>query len=116
MKRENSIKTIYIFFDIFIVFYRYIRTDEFNITGPVGNFFKPIPDSKVALVVGGIGLAPMINTAKIFKSQNIHVTLLYGGRCEEDILLRDMLNEICDEVIIATKDGSVGRKGKNQLY
>lgn len=85
--------------------------NEFLVTGPVGNYFKPIKDSKIALVAGGIGLAPMINATKVFKKHNIHVDLYYGGRSAEDILMLDTLKEICDEVYITTDDGSLGIKG-----
>ncbi len=60
---------------------------------------------------GGIGLAPMINAAKKIKEMGSKVTLYYGGRNKNDILMYDFLKTICDELIITTDDGTLGIKG-----
>lgn len=85
--------------------------NDFLVTGPIGNFFRLEKNAKIALMAGGIGLAPMINAAKKLKELGTHVTLYYGGRSKEDILMPEFLHEICDEVIITTDDGSLGIKG-----
>lgn len=85
--------------------------NDFLVTGPIGNYFSIEKEGSVALVAGGIGLAPMINAAKLFRKNNIKVTLYYGGRTSVDILMADKLKEITDELIITTDDGSLGIKG-----
>lgn len=85
--------------------------NHFLVTGPVGNFFKFEKDKKAALIAGGIGLAPMINAARYLKNIDSKVTLYYGGRSKNDILMYDFLKNICDELIITTDDGSMGIKG-----
>ncbi len=85
--------------------------NNFLVTGPIGNFFKFKQGSYVALVAGGIGLAPMINSAKKLKELGIKVILYYGGRSKTDILMYDYLSSICDELFITTDDGSLGIKG-----
>lgn len=85
--------------------------NNFLVTGPVGNFFKFEKGADVALIAGGIGLAPMINAAKKLKEMGSKVTLYYGGRSKSDILMYDFLQTICDELIITTDDGTLGIKG-----
>lgn len=82
-----------------------------NITGPLGNYFKLIKNKSVALVAGGIGIAPMIITAKRLREHGCRITLFYGGRNASDIIMRDTLINICDELVPVTEDGSLGIKG-----
>ncbi len=88
-----------------------VKGDVLSITGPVGNFFNYKKDEKVALVAGGIGLAPMINLMKPLREAGCNITLFYGGRSESDLLLRDKLTELSDEQVFSTDDGSFGHKG-----
>ena len=43
--------------------------NNFLVTGPIGNFFRFEKDTSVALIAGGIGLAPMINSARKLRGQ-----------------------------------------------
>lgn len=85
--------------------------DYLEVTGPLGNYFKLEKNTDVALVAGGIGIAPMVVTAKKLKELNCNVTLFYGGRSKQDIIIRDLLEKSCDKVVYATEDGSLGYKG-----
>lgn len=85
--------------------------NDFLVTGPIGNFFRFEKDAHVALIAGGIGLAPMINSAKKLREMGNKVTLYYGGRSKTDILMYDFLQTICDELFITTDDGSLGIQG-----
>lgn len=85
--------------------------NNFLVTGPIGNFFRFEKDKTVALIAGGIGLAPMINSAKKLKELGMKVIIYYGGRSKTDILMYDYLQSICDELFITTDDGSLGIKG-----
>lgn len=85
--------------------------NNFLVTGPVGNFFRFEKSANIALIAGGIGLAPMINAAKKLKEMGTKVTLYYGGRSKADILMYDFLKTICDELIITTDDGTLGING-----
>ncbi len=82
-----------------------------GVTGPLGNYFKLEKNASVALAAGGIGIAPMIMTAKKLRGQGCRVTLFYGGRSASDIIMRDTLENICDELVPVTEDGSLGIKG-----
>lgn len=84
---------------------------ELSFTGPLGNYFKLAKNSDVALVGGGVGIAPMVITAKRLKELGSKVTLFYGGRSKDDILMIDKLQNICDEFVPVTEDGTLGIKG-----
>ena len=85
--------------------------DELSLTGPLGNGFEMfnIPKLKnIALVGGGIGIAPMLYTAKRLKA-NSRLTAILGYR--DETFLTDEISAVTDELIIATESGRVGTKG-----
>ena len=84
---------------------------EIKFSEPLGNTFKLVENSNVALVAGGVGIAPLVWLAKELKEKNNEVTIYYGGRTTDDIVMVDELSEISDNLIITTDDGSVGIKG-----
>jgi dihydroorotate dehydrogenase electron transfer subunit len=83
---------------------------ELTLTGPLGNGF-PLETlaGKIALVGGGIGLAPLLLTARELREQGCKVTSLVGFR--DTPFLLDELRQSCDSVEIATESGRVGVKG-----
>lgn len=82
--------------------------DTIEILGPLGNGFK-IEGEKVAVVGGGIGIAPLLYLCKKLKSVNKHVEVFLGYRTKP--YLTEEFEKIADKVSIATEDGSVGHKG-----
>ena len=76
----------------------------------LGNGFTIYPDKIPLLVGGGIGIAPLIGLAKKFNSMGIRPTLVYGARSVDDLVLLDVLEELCD-VYLCTDDGSKGFHG-----
>jgi dihydroorotate dehydrogenase electron transfer subunit len=92
-------------------------TDEFSkfevgetvqVVGPLGNGFEL--HKKTALIIaGGIGVPPMVETAKALNSLGVKVYVTAGYRNNE-IFLKEDISKYA-ELIIATEDGSVGTKG-----
>lgn len=82
--------------------------DTIEILGPLGNGFK-IEGEKVAVVGGGIGIAPLLYLCKKLKSKNKYVEVFLGYRTKP--YLTEEFEKITDKVHIATEDGSVGHKG-----
>lgn len=76
----------------------------------LGNGFTVKKDIHPLLIGGGIGIAPLVALAKAFNNIGIVPTLVYGARSKNDIVLVDMLKELCD-LHICTDDGSLGFKG-----
>ena len=84
--------------------------DMIDMIAPLGNGFsvQSAPsDQRVIVVGGGIGVPPMLETAKNCKN----VTAVLGFRSYGNIILEKEFRTVCDDVIICTDDGSVGEKG-----
>ncbi len=86
--------------------------DELLVLGPLGRGFS-LPSETgggVALVAGGVGVAPLVFLAQRLADKGIKPVFLYGARTGDDLPLRDQIGGICD-LTITTEDGSVGEKG-----
>ncbi len=68
-------------------------------------------DGKVIMVGGGIGIAPIHPIAKKLKEMGNHVISIIGARTTDLLIMEDKLKEASTELIIATDDGSRGKKG-----
>ncbi len=84
-------------------------TIEFS--NPLGNSFTMNENKRVALVAGGIGIAPVYWLAKTLKDRGCVVDLYYGGRTVDDVVLLEELKENTDHLIVTTDDGSAGIRG-----
>ena len=75
--------------------------------GPLGNGFplKKAEGKKVFLIGGGIGIPPMLETAK---ELNADKTAVLGYR--DELFLKDEFEKYAD-VYVATEDGSAGTRG-----
>ena len=82
--------------------------ETLDILGPLGNGFPMdvIKGKRVFMMGGGIGVPPMVQTAKEAKAE---VTVIAGYRNSE-IFLKEELEQN-GTLVIATEDGSVGTKG-----
>ena len=86
-----------------------------DILGPLGNgFLFKNSFRRIFIVAGGIGVAPMLFFALHLRSKGFDLcrcTLFIGGRGQKDILCADTFADMGAEVLIATEDGSHGKKG-----
>ena len=71
--------------------------NEIEVQGPYGNGFPEV-EGKIALVGGGIGVAPLYYTAKQLRAQGKTVDLYLGFA--EQALLEDSYRAVCDRLII----------------
>lgn len=81
--------------------------DTIDILGPLGNGF-PLEEAKgkrVMLMGGGIGIPPMLETAKAIQGEKIIVS---GYR--DELFLTEELNA-AGQLYLAAEDGSAGTKG-----
>lgn len=82
---------------------------ELDILGPLGHGFNVSDtDKNVVLVGGGIGVPPMLETAKAFGENAIAIT---GFRNKDAVILQDDFKKVCKETYLATDDGSAGHHG-----
>lgn len=84
--------------------------DVLDILGPLGNGFPIVSNQNVVLVGGGIGVPPLVETAKKLKKAGCNVSIVIGARNKSLIIYDDKLEKY-GKVYIATDDGSKGFKG-----
>ncbi len=87
--------------------------EQLNIMGPLGNGFTlPPANSKVLVVAGGIGIAPLYFLLQKL-SENGSVADVFLGASSAGHLLRIKdINELGHSVQVATDDGSSGYHGR----
>lgn len=80
--------------------------DTLELLGPLGNGFNLGIQGKIALISGGIGIAPMIYMAKELEGD---IDFYCGFRNE--VYYTDTIKEEVDNLFISTENGSLGHKG-----
>ncbi len=96
---------------------RFSEGTPIPVLGPLGVPFPlddVTPADRVALVAGGIGLAPLLLLSRVLSARGVSADLYYGGRNETDILKRSDFERFLGphRCRYATDDGSLGRKGR----
>jgi ferredoxin--NADP+ reductase len=83
-----------------------------DVVGPLGN---PSHVEKLGgtfvMVGGGFGIAAGYPVARAYKEAGNRVIAVLGAKTRGLLICEDMLKAICDEVYVATNDGSYGRQG-----
>lgn len=82
-----------------------------DLCGPLG---KPTTLDKVGTVIcvgGGTGIAAMHHIAKGHHRAGNKVIAIIGARSRDLLLFEKQLGVFCEEVLVATDDGSYGHKG-----
>jgi len=91
--------------------YDYQIGDTVNMLLPLGNCFsKAKAGEKVALVGGGVGVAPMLYYGIQLLKQGITPHFVLGARSSKDLVTLDHFKEV-GEVYVTTEDASLGEKG-----
>jgi ferredoxin--NADP+ reductase len=85
--------------------------DILDICGPLGQPTHIEKVGRIVLVGGGFGIAPLFPIAKALKSAGNEVIAIMGARSRDLLIYETEMQEICDEVLISTDDGSKGIKG-----
>lgn len=86
--------------------------DRLNLIFPLGNHFS-LPkkqNSRLLLVGGGCGVAPLLFLAQSLFNNNHEIDILTGARSKAFLLETDLLSQY-GTVHITTEDGSLGEKG-----
>lgn len=82
------------------LFTRLQRGDEIEMTGPHGNGFPAELSGKIAMVGGGVGIAPLYMAAKHYRQQTeVSGIDLYLGFSGEE-LLHDDYQAVCDKLTV----------------
>jgi dihydroorotate dehydrogenase electron transfer subunit len=86
--------------------------DRISLFGPLGNGFDiPALGENVALVAGGVGLAPLLLPAQRLIADGALVHLYYGARTSAALVDAELFAELGASVSFATDDGSRGHHG-----
>lgn len=87
--------------------------DTVDTMGPQGNGFdlSVVTEGQTALLIGGgIGVPPLVETAKQLHAKGVQVTAVIGFATKEAVILEEALRPYAD-VYVTTDDGSYGIKG-----
>lgn len=82
--------------------------DKIGISGPYGKGFNLKEKSKIILVGGGCGSAPLRFLAEEAKKKKCKIEFIAGASTSKDVLYKKALPGSC---MITTDDGSEGHKG-----
>jgi dihydroorotate dehydrogenase electron transfer subunit len=86
-----------------------------TVLGPLGRGFAPPSDPRAVpvLVSGGVGIAPFpLLVRELERGGRPAPILFYGGRSRSDLPLVEWFGPPCQEVHVATEDGSLGATGR----
>ena len=88
--------------------------DLIGVRGPFGNGFT-LAQGNVLIVGGGTGIACLLPLTEALLQGPSRITLLLGGKTEEEILFKERLRTLSStgrmRILFATEDGSLGFKG-----
>ena len=91
-----------------------------DMLGPLGRSFVwrrkgAAPPSRLMLVGGGVGVAPLLFLAQTVRracpAAPPEILFFYGARTVEQFVMLDRIEPLVDELVLATEDGSRGEKG-----
>lgn len=85
--------------------------DMIDLLGPLGHGFEIGPKSRnLLLIAGGIGIAPLVALAEKGIAKGFGITLLLGAPTQSQLYPAPLLPPEV-KLVVATEDGSAGRRG-----
>lgn len=82
-----------------------------HILGPLGHPTEVKNYGTVVCIGGGVGIAEILPVSKALKSAGNNVIGILGARSKDLLILEQEMKEFCNELFVATDDGSYGTKG-----
>ena len=86
-------------------------TELAEVVGPLGNSSDIRDYGHVCVIGGGVGIAPLLPTARALSAAGNTVTSILGAASSEQLILLEEFEELSDDLILMTDDGSAGEKG-----
>lgn len=82
-----------------------------DFVGPLGiaSHFDNI--KRACVVGGGVGCAIAYPQAKMLHEMGAQVDIIAGFRSKDIVILEEEMNDVCENLIITTDDGTYGKKG-----
>lgn len=88
-----------------------VGDDILDFVGPLGRPTELEGVHKAIVIGGGVGCAIAYPQARFLHEQGATVKVVAGFRSRDIVILEDEMKAACDELLIATDDGSYGRHG-----
>lgn len=86
--------------------------EKVTLTGPLGNGFNlDFNVKRLAIIGGGIGVAPMLQVAKEAKKKNVAEEINFYAGFRDEIYLDKEIEKYVDDLKITTNTGKYGHKG-----
>lgn len=82
-----------------------------DVLGPLGNPSEIENCGNVIVIGGGVGAAPLLPITVALKNAGNSIISIIGAANKENLIMVDEFQEVVDEMIITTNDGSFGKKG-----
>lgn len=82
-----------------------------DVVGPLGVASEIENYGTVVCIGGGVGIAPVYPIVRALKEAGNRVISIIGARSADLLFWQDKMAAVSDELLVATDDGSVGRKG-----
>ncbi|MBU0503643.1 MAG: sulfide/dihydroorotate dehydrogenase-like FAD/NAD-binding protein [Candidatus Omnitrophota bacterium] len=82
-----------------------------DLLGPQGNPTEIENYGHTVVIGGGIGIAPVYPLARSLKEAGNKVSSIIGFRGKEYVFWEDKMRSVSNDLLIATNDGSYGKKG-----
>lgn len=84
-----------------------------DLAGPMGKkaHFPEIEGKRVLGIGGGVGIAPLYPQLTKAAELGAHVDCILGGQNTDYIILKEEIEDLCENVYYASDDGSIGTKG-----
>jgi NAD(P)H-flavin reductase len=82
-----------------------------DFVGPLGVPSHIDKFGTVVCVAGGVGVAPITPIARALKEKGNKIISILGARSKDLLFWEDKLRGVSDRLIVATDDGTYGRKG-----
>lgn len=89
-----------------------------DFVGPLGNPTDLLAEKKedlkkknIIFIAGGVGTAPVYPQVKWLKEQGIGVDVIVGAKSRDFLILQKEMQEVSQNLYVATDDGSFGTEG-----
>ncbi|HNX28347.1 MAG TPA: sulfide/dihydroorotate dehydrogenase-like FAD/NAD-binding protein [Syntrophomonadaceae bacterium] len=82
-----------------------------DMVGPLGRASEIEKYGRVVCIGGGVGIAPVYPITRALKAIGNEVISIIGARTAEQLILKDEMKAVSDQIYITSDDGTIGEKG-----
>lgn len=83
---------------------------KIGLRGPYGNSY-PLMSGRALIIAGGTGIASLAPLAECLSENGTEICAIIGAKSSDLLIFVERMKRCCDELIIATDDGSKGYHG-----